>query len=53
VRAIVADALVFALLQDAQQLALQVERNLADFVEEDRAAVSELEPPRRGRDARP
>ena len=45
VRAVVADALVLALLQHAQQLALQIERNLADLVEEDRAAVGELETP--------
>src|SRR5690606_2478786 len=42
---IVADPLVFALLENAQQLALQIERNLADLVEKDRAAVRELKPP--------
>ena len=53
VRAVVADPLVLALLQHAQQLALQIERDLADLVEEDRAAVGELEAARRDRDARP
>jgi hypothetical protein len=38
-----ADALELALLQHAQQLGLQVERHLADLVEEQRAAVGELE----------
>src|SRR5262249_58571147 len=32
-----------AVLQDAQQLRLQVERELADLVEEERRAVGELE----------
>src|SRR5204862_227502 len=40
-----ADALVLALLQHAQQLALQIERDLPDFVEKDRASVGELEAP--------
>src|SRR5690606_22703760 len=40
----VADPLVLVLLQHAQQLALQIERNLAHLVEEDRAAVRELKP---------
>src|SRR5690606_17338720 len=43
VRAIVADSLVLVLLEHPQQLALQVERDLADLVEEDRAAVGQLE----------
>ena len=32
------------LLQDAQQLRLELERNVADLVEEERSAVGELEP---------
>ena len=39
-----ADPLELALLQRAQQLRLQVERQLADLVEKQRAAVGELEP---------
>ena len=38
-----ADRLELALLQHAQQLALQVERQLADLVEEERAAVGQGE----------
>ena len=38
-----AQALELALLQHAQQLGLQLERNLADFVEEHGAAVGQLE----------
>ena len=38
-----ADALDLALLQRAQQLRLQRERQLADLVEEQRAAVGDLE----------
>src|SRR5207237_816059 len=38
-----ADALDGALLQDAQQAHLQPRRQLADFVEEQRAAVGQLE----------
>ena len=38
-----ADALELALLQHAQQLRLQLERQLADLVEEQRAAVGQLE----------
>ena len=34
-----------ALLNDAQQLGLRLERDVADFVEEDRAAVGEVEQP--------
>ena len=41
--ALLADALELALLQHAQQLGLQLERDLADLVEEQRAAVGELE----------
>ena len=44
-RAVVADALELALLEHAQQLGLQLERDLADLVEEERAAVGELEAP--------
>ena len=39
-----ADPLELALLQDAQQLDLHVQRELADLVEEQRAAVGQLEP---------
>ena len=38
-----ADALELALLQRAQQLDLHLDRDLADLVEEQRAAVGELE----------
>src|SRR5581483_3524817 len=38
-----ADALEFALLQDAQQFGLKGRRELADLVQEDRAAFGELE----------
>jgi hypothetical protein len=38
-----ADALDLALLQHAQDLGLRRERHVADFVEEDRAAVAEFE----------
>ena len=44
-RAHLADALVAPLLQHAQQLALQLQRQLADLVEEQRAAVGGLEAP--------
>ena len=40
-----AEPLELALLEDAQELRLQVERELADLVQEERAAVGELEPP--------
>src|SRR5262249_56809617 len=40
-----ADALERLLLEDAQQLGLQLERQVADLVEEERAAVRELEAP--------
>ena len=40
----VADALERALLQHAQQLGLQLERDLGDLVEEQRALAGELEP---------
>ena len=43
VRAIAADALDLALLEHAQQLGLQRDVELADLVEEDRAAVGLLE----------
>src|SRR5262249_22298613 len=45
VRARIADALERALLEHAQQLRLELERNLADLVEEQRALAGELEPP--------
>ena len=38
-----ADALELAGLEHAQQLRLQVERHVGDFVQEQRAAVGELE----------
>ena len=38
-----ADPLELLLLQDAQQLRLELERDLADLVEEQRAAVGHLE----------
>ena len=41
---VAADALELALLQHAQQLDLQLRRQLADLVEEDRPAVGQLEP---------
>src|SRR5262245_54390515 len=43
-RATATDALETARLQDAQQLGLQLGLELADLVEEERAAVGELEP---------
>src|SRR4029078_3005184 len=39
-----ADALELALLDRAQELDLHLDRDLADLVEEQRAAVGELEP---------
>ena len=42
--ALFADAFEIALLQHAQQLALQFQRNFADLVEKQRAAVGEFEP---------
>ena len=42
-RLVVADSLDLPFLQHAQQLALQVERNFADLVEKQRAAVGQLE----------
>ena len=42
-RKVLADAPHFALLQHAQQLGLRARRQLADFVEEERAAVGLLE----------
>ena len=49
--AVAADAPDLALLEHAQELGLQVERQLAELVEEDGAAVRQLERalPRRGR----
>ena len=46
-----ADALDLAVLEHAQQLHLHAERQLADLVEEDRAAVGRLEEPLRSRSA--
>ena len=43
-RRALADALELPLLQDAQELHLQVQRHVADLVEEDRAAARQLEP---------
>ena len=43
-RDVAADALELAVLEHAQQLGLQVQRQLADFVEEERGAVGDLEP---------
>src|SRR4029453_8991836 len=43
--ALFADAFEIALLQHAQQLALKFERNFADLVEKQRAAVGKFEPP--------
>ncbi len=45
-----ADALERSLLQHAQQLGLQVERQIADFVEKQRPAMRQLESPLAGRD---
>src|SRR5439155_23330523 len=42
--ALFTDPLEIALLQHPQQLALQLQRNFADLVEEQRAAVGEFEP---------
>src|SRR5258706_5348909 len=42
--AIFAEFFELPLLQHAQQLALQLQRDLADFVEEQGAAVGQLEP---------
>ena len=42
-RPVAADALELALLEHPQELRLQVQRQLADLVEEERAAVGELE----------
>jgi len=39
------DPLELAFLQHAEELGLQLERKVADFVQEDRAAVGQLEPP--------
>src|SRR6185503_6019941 len=39
-----ADALELLLLQDAQQLHLRIERQLAHFIHEQRAVVGKLEP---------
>ena len=50
---IAAHALELPLLQHAQQLHLHVRRQVADLVEEDRAAVGELETAFAGRDSAP
>ena len=43
---VLADALERPLLQESQQLGLQARRHLADFVEEQRAALGHLDAPR-------
>src|ERR1700751_5047543 len=43
-RAIIADTLIFFLLQKAQQVALHVQRELADFVQKQRALFRGLDP---------
>jgi hypothetical protein len=43
-RAVAANAFEFPFLQDAQKLRLQLQRNLAYFVEQDRPVVRNLEP---------
>src|SRR5262245_43774520 len=42
---VLADPLVLPFLEDAEQLWLHVERQLTDFVEEDRASVGDLKTP--------
>ena len=42
------DRMHFLLLQDAQELSLQGRRHVADFVEEDRPALSQLKQARAG-----
>ena len=42
---VLADSLEVPFLQDSEQLGLQIEGNLSDFVQEDRAAVSQLKAP--------
>ena len=42
-RAVLSDALVLAFLNGAEELGLQLERDLADLVEKERAAVGRLE----------
>ena len=49
--ACLSDALELTLLQHAQQLALQFERDVADFVQKQRAAIGQFEPPGRSRSA--
>ena len=49
---VAADALDLALLEDAEQLGLHRRRQLADLVEEERAAVGQLEAARCGGDRR-
>ena len=44
-RPLLADTLELPFLNRAQQFALELERNFADFVEEQRAAISGLKPP--------
>src|SRR5262249_44453809 len=44
------EAFKFALLQDAQQLRLQLERNLADLVQKHRAAIRQFKAPHPLRD---
>ena len=42
-RRVISDTFEFPLLQHAQQFALQVQRNLSNFVEKNRSAIGELE----------
>jgi hypothetical protein len=42
-RAVAAEALEFLLLENAEELGLELERNVADFVEENGAAIGEFE----------
>ena len=42
-RDVLADALVLPLLQHAQQLRLQIDRQIADLIEKNRAAIGDLE----------
>ena len=44
-RARTAQPLEFPLLQDAQQLGLQLQRDLADLIQKHRAAIGQLESP--------
>ena len=52
-RRALADPLELPLLEDAEELDLQVQRHVADLVEEDRAAAAPARTARRGRGRRP